>query len=65
MSERAIDVLERWELCGGTWRVAELSEHVAELELCTCDGAPVDRLRSTARSFIELVTSRREASSPS
>jgi hypothetical protein len=65
MSESAVDVLARWELCGGTWRIAELSEHVTELELCTCAGEPVERLRSTARSFVAFVAAHREASSPS
>jgi uncharacterized protein len=53
MSDSPVEILERWEQCGGTWRVRSRSSEVVELELCTCDGEPVDALRSTDPAFLE------------
>lgn len=41
MSDSPIDVIERWEAFGGTWRARSSAEAVA-IELCTCDGESMD-----------------------
>jgi hypothetical protein len=38
--------LERWRDHGATWRLLELTADHVELELCTCYGEAVDRVRS-------------------
>ena len=58
MSDSPIEILERWEQFGGTWKVRSLSPDVAELELCTCYGEPVDELRSTEPGFLAHVLDR-------
>lgn len=55
MEEPPIEVLERWEDHGATWRVRHLSDELAILDLCTCDGDPVERLESSDRELIEHV----------
>ena len=47
MTCHARDVLERWELHGGTLRVVLLTERLAIVELCTCHGEHVETLRSS------------------
>ena len=39
-------VLEQWALFGGHWRVMEISEVRATVELCACTGEPIQRLHS-------------------
>jgi hypothetical protein len=58
MSDSAVEVLERWEQCGGTWKVRSLSLDAAEIELCTCYGEPVDELRSTEPVFLAHILDR-------
>jgi hypothetical protein len=40
-------ILQHWEAHGATWRMITLTEKLAVVELCTCSGTPVDRLRSS------------------
>jgi hypothetical protein len=59
-----IECLERWVLSGAHWRVVEITNQHAVVELCACTGEPVERLRSddhgvigylsTARSDLDL-----------
>jgi hypothetical protein len=58
MSDSPREILERWELCGGTWKVTSLSPDRAEIELCTCYGEPVDELRSTEPAFLAEIAER-------
>ncbi|MDQ6818357.1 MAG: hypothetical protein M3018_13265 [Actinomycetota bacterium] len=52
--------LERWVEHGADWRVLEVSEGLAVVELRTCYGDPVDTLQSTDPSLIAYVRSHRE-----
>jgi hypothetical protein len=61
MSESPADVLERWECCGGTWRIRSLSVDAAEIDLCTCAGEPVEVLRSSETGFLALLEARLRA----
>ncbi len=39
-----IDGLERWLLAGARWRVVDIANDHAVVDLCTCVGEPVERL---------------------
>lgn len=45
--------LERWELFGATWRVVELSDERAVLDMCACTGQLVERRASDDRALID------------
>ncbi len=47
--------LERWELFGATWRVVELSDDRALLEMCACTGQLVERRESEDHALINYV----------
>jgi hypothetical protein len=47
--------LERWELFGATWRVVELSDDRALLDMCACTGQLVERRESEDRALITYV----------
>jgi hypothetical protein len=46
LTEDALTTLERWRDSGGDYRVVELSDERAIVDLCTCHGEPMDRLDS-------------------
>lgn len=56
MGESPVEALRRWEDHGATWRIAQLSETLAILDLCTCYGEPVDRLESSDPELIRYVS---------
>jgi hypothetical protein len=58
MSDSPIEILERWEQFGGTWKVRSLSGDAAMIDLCTCDGAPVDEICSAEPEFVAHVRTR-------
>jgi hypothetical protein len=47
-----IDGLERWVLSGASWRVVDISNERAVVDLCTCMGEPRERLQSNDPSVI-------------
>jgi hypothetical protein len=47
--------LERWELFGATWRVVELSDDRALLDMCACTGQLVERRESEDQALIDYV----------
>jgi hypothetical protein len=55
-----IEDLERWEDNGATWRVLEVGDDRAVVELCTCYGEPVDTLQTEAPEVIDFVRAHRE-----
>jgi hypothetical protein len=54
-NQLTIDVLERWVLLGAQWRVVDLSDQRAVVDLCNCTGETVERLRSEDPSLISYV----------
>jgi hypothetical protein len=50
--------LERWEAHGATWRIVTLTEKLAVVELCTCDGMRVEDLRSSDPELLRYLTER-------
>ena len=64
MGESPIDVLGRWEEHGALWRVVHLSERLAVVDLLTCTGEPVDRLRSSDEELIRWLSSERASPGP-
>lgn len=57
MSDEAlsIDSLERWVLFGAGWRVVELSDECAVVDLCTCTGELVERRECDDRAVIQYL----------
>ena len=47
--------LERWELFGAIWRVVELSDDRALLDMCACTGQLVERRASEDLALIDYV----------
>jgi hypothetical protein len=47
-----VEDLERWTEHGATWRVLEVTDHRAVVELCTCFGEPVDVVESPAPELV-------------
>ena len=56
--EGPLEVLERWEAAGATWRVQVLTGSLAIVELCTCHGEPVDILRSGDPALLRQLAAR-------
>ncbi len=50
--------LERWELFGATWRVVELSDDRALLDMCACTGQLVERRESHDLALLQYVRAR-------
>ena len=61
MSESTVEVLERWEGHGAEWRVVQLSDELAIVDLCTCYGEPVERIESDEPELLSYLR-RRQAS---
>ena len=53
-----VDYLEDWELNGATWRVVELDDRHAVIDLCSCTGERMDRVESDQPELIEYVRAR-------
>jgi hypothetical protein len=53
-----LEDLERWEEHGATWRMLEVDDEHAVVELCTCYGEPVDLVRGEAPELIEFIRGR-------
>jgi hypothetical protein len=58
MADSPVELLSRWEEHGATWRVVELTEDRAVVDLCTCHGEPVERLESDDRELIARLSER-------
>jgi hypothetical protein len=56
--------LERWELFGATWRVVELSDERALLDMCACTGQLVERRASDDPALIDYVRDAAAAGQP-
>jgi hypothetical protein len=56
--ERPVEVLERWEHHGATWRTVHVSDAKAIVDLCTCHGEPVERIESADPDLIRLLRER-------
>jgi hypothetical protein len=58
--EDPVTTLERWRDSGGDYRVVHLSGDAAVVDLCTCDGQPMERLESSDRRLIERLRAEAE-----
>jgi hypothetical protein len=47
-----IDDLESWVLSGAHWRVRDISNEYAVVDLCTCTGEPTERVESADPAVI-------------
>jgi hypothetical protein len=57
MTNLTIDALERWVLFGAQWRIVDLSDESAVVDLCTCTGELVERLESDDPPLIRYLRS--------
>jgi hypothetical protein len=55
LPETAVATLERWQALGATWRTLILTDKLAVVELCTCHGEPVDRIRSSEPALLRYL----------
>ena len=54
-----IEVLERWQKFGGTWRVVSRAQGWVTLSLCRCDGGEeLQRLTSTMPELLDWLGNR-------
>jgi hypothetical protein len=53
-----VEVLERWEHHGATWRALHVSDAKAIVDLCTCNGEPVEQLESDDPELIAFLRGR-------
>lgn len=58
--ELTIDALERWALFGAHWRVIDISDAHALLELSTCTDEPVERREVRDAGVIAYLRARPE-----
>jgi hypothetical protein len=56
--EDPVAVLERWTDNGAVYKVLELTDDHAVVQMCTCHGEPVDLLESDDRKLIEYLRTR-------
>ena len=56
--------LERWGGSGGVWRVVAESPDEAEVELLSCDGEPMGRVRSADPDLLGYLARRGTSEEP-
>lgn len=57
MSDLSFEELKRWELFGAYWRLVQISDQRAIVELCACTGERVERRESDDPALIAYVRS--------
>ncbi len=55
-----VQELEDWRDNGAVWRPAELDDEHAVIDLCTCSGEPMERVRSDEPELIAYVRAHRD-----
>ena len=56
---RSVEILERWQCFGATWRVVSLTEESVTIALCRCDGGEeVQRLTATDGDLLRWLAGR-------
>jgi hypothetical protein len=56
-----VDELERWESFGATWRLVEISDRRAVVDLCQCTGELVEQRGASDPSVLAYLRSRSPA----
>jgi hypothetical protein len=59
-----VDELVRWTSFGATWRLVEISDQHAVVDLCQCTGELVERRDSSDPLLVAYVRSHRPADRP-
>jgi hypothetical protein len=54
-AELSLADLQRWEVFGATWRVVEITDDRALLDLCACTGELVERRESCDHALIDYL----------
>ena len=55
-----IEQLQDWQDSGAVWRPVELDDEHAVIDLCTCSGEPMERVRSDDPTLVAYVRANRE-----
>jgi hypothetical protein len=63
--QNPLDDLERWTLSGGHWRLIDISNDHAVVDLCTCTGEPLERLESDDPALIAYLRTAHSDLNPS
>ncbi len=58
MPQTPLEVLAQWEDSGARWRLDGFEGPTAVVQLLSCLGEPVDRLRSSDPALVALVRAR-------
>jgi hypothetical protein len=53
--EDPVTTLERWTDAGADFRIVHPSDQAAVVDLCTCEGEPMERLESDDPRLIEYL----------
>lgn len=64
MSESPLVTLARWEAAGAHWRVQRMTSGEADVQLLSCLGEAVDRLRSSDPELLNYLTGRASSDHP-
>jgi len=51
----SIDELEQWVRSGAQWRVVDISQQRAVVDMCTCTGEPMERVESADPEVIDYL----------
>ena len=62
--ELTVATLQRWESSGGTWRSLHVGAETAEVELCTCTGEVMERLRGGGWALLGYLAARPDSEVP-
>lgn len=55
-----VEELQGWRDHGAVWRPVELDDEHAVIDLCTCSGEPMERVRSADPTLIAYVRAHRD-----
>ena len=55
MRESPVETIERWTGGGATFRIVQLSDELAIVELQTCHGEPVELLESSDPALVSYL----------
>ncbi|HEY2160187.1 MAG TPA: hypothetical protein VGH24_02685 [Solirubrobacteraceae bacterium] len=59
MRTATVSELQDWEQGGAVWQPVEITAEEAVVDLCSCSGEPMDRVRGDEPEFIEFVRTHR------
>jgi len=64
LSADPVDVVSRWELFGGVWRVIARNDHQVTISLCRCDGGEEQERLTSANPALAAWLGDRTSNAP-